>query len=909
MTRPPLTMVPDELIHRQQMADKYFPQLPDSLRAAVSRLLVTSDFAYKHWQLMADMLVVPGWVLAQDYAKLIQTINLTTSSTAVAKALRQFRHWHLLRLMLLEYAGMQSTAETLFDWSACADALIQHALRFCQQELATRYGLPRDRAQKPVQLVTIAMGKLGGQELNFSSDIDLIFAYTADGETDGNESIANQQFFTKLIQQFTQLMQQPTADGFVFRIDLRLRPNGDSGPLVASLAAMENYYQEQGRDWERYAMVKARVIGDSNTAQRQVIEGLFTPFVYRRYVDFSVIESLRSMKAMIEREVLLNPRLDDIKRGQGGIREIEFIIQNVQLIRGGRMPQIRLAPAMAALAVLQHERLIPRAEALQQAYLFLRRLENCLQILDDQQTHTLPSQPLKQWQIAHAMDFADWPTLLDKLHQYQRIVSHSFKSILGRVEEYEDDKRLLLNQLASLWQGHVEPNMAVNLLASLGFTNPERCYQILYDFRHSPRCRRMSQAARMRLDQLMVMLLKEMSDSADAASEIVLLQLIKLLENIVGRSAYLALLGENPLALRELLFWFSHSPFISSLLVTHPFLLEILLDQDNQWRPGTLKILRQELAQRLSYYAELEQKEEVLRQFKLMQWLLAARAEVNHKIHAVQISRFLADVATVIIEQVTALAIEALRIRHPEIGEIIPAYAILAYGKLGSREMNYDSDLDLVFLHQVEPQQEGLVIRLTQKILHMLTARLASGVLYAVDTRLRPSGSAGLLVSTVAAFIDYQRHQAWTWEHQALIRARVVVGRPLFVRQLRLLKQEILGRAKDRAQVAEAVKTMRAKVGWQPESIKLAPGGLLDLEFYLQYLLLSQEKDSMASVTHSLTLMKKLWAEGALTEKSYRALYQAYRSFHQALHQQVLVGYRPDLDRHFKAVQVMAALA
>jgi len=684
------------------------------------------------------------------------------------------------------------------------------------------------------------------------------------------------------------LMHSVTADGFVFRVDLRLRPNGDSGPLVCSLDAMETYYQEQGRDWERYAMVKARVITESLQEQCSWFEELMVPFVYRRYVDFSVIESLRSMKAMIEREVQLNPRLDDIKRGKGGIREIEFIIQSFQLIRGGRLPQLQQHNAMLALESLKEENLLPRTDVLRQAYLFLRHLENVLQSLNDQQTHSLPEDVVKQTQVTLAMGYSQWDDLVLKLQQYQRIVSHSFHSVLNNTDAYTDEKRLLANQLASLWQGHVDKSMAVNLLTSLGYVNAEHCYQMIHTFRHSPRCKRLSQGARMRLDRFMLLLLTELTECSK--TDEVLLQVLHLLENIVGRSAYLALLTENPQALKELLFLFASSPFITSLLVSQPFLLEILLEQEQNWHPAKRRQLEKILLEKLSHTDDLELQEEILRQFKLTHWLMAARAELHGFLDAVGISKFLTDVAEVIVNQVLSIACDQLNLRQPEMRQIKKRFAIIAYGKLGSREVNYSSDLDLVFLHNALPSEEALVTRLTQKILHMLTTRSQAGILYAVDTRLRPSGAAGLLVSHIDAFVDYQLNQAWTWEHQALVKARVIFGNPKIKKAFQQLKSSIFSIVRDKAQLQVDVLSMREKISQHQESepLKHERGGLLDLEFLIQFLILGLGQSEIIGDTHPLNQLDHLLLAKVITKKQHSILSKAYQQYHYFLHQNIL---------------------
>lgn len=884
-------IVSELLATKSWYIEKYAASLEHPLKPALEELILTSDYALKYIQVLMTILAQDNCTVLfarDDYFALMHDISLDQNLAQYTSALRCFRHQQLLRLLLLERAHLASTAELIQAWSDCADAIIMHSMRYCQQNVAVRYGRPRDEQGQEVLLFALAMGKLGGRELNYSSDIDLIFSFSASGETDGQESITNQQFFTKVVQQWIHLLHHSNAEGFVFRVDLRLRPNGDSGALVSSLAAMEAYYQEQGRDWERYAMVKARVITEDLQESCSWFKQLIGPFVYRRYVDFSVIDSLRSMKAMIEREVQLNPRLNDIKRGQGGIREIEFIIQCMQLIRGGRLPQLQQQNAMAALSILKEECLLPHSEVLQQAYFYLRRLENVLQSLQDQQIHALPEDPLKRAQVALAMGYAHWDQLVSKLHQYQRIVSRVFHAMLGKADNDMDPHRLLNNQLSSLWQGHIEPSMAINLLAGLGFHNAAHCHQMLYSLRHGSRCRRLSQAARLRLDRFMVILLSELMHYEQ--TDKILLQVIHLLEHIVGRSAYLALFTENPPALNELLFWFSRSPFITSLLVQQPFLLELLLDPSQHWHPDSRLQLEQKLSAQLMHCADIEEHAELLRQFKLTHWFLAARADLYQYCSTVRISQFLADVASVIVNQVFVSASDQLALRYPEIMRIKSHFVILAYGTLGSREMTYTSDLDLVFLYTAKPSEEALITRLTQKIMHMLTTRTHMGILFHVDTRLRPSGSAGLLVSHFDAFIDYQKNQAWIWEHQALLKARVIFGNQALKKRFKLLKADVLTMQRDKAHLRQEVLHMRARIDQyqEPNPVKHAPGGLLDLEFLVHYLILLFANPSWSRSTHILTQIKQLHAAHVLQRTEYLQLKAAYQTYHYLLHRDII---------------------
>ncbi|MBA2650159.1 MAG: bifunctional [glutamate--ammonia ligase]-adenylyl-L-tyrosine phosphorylase/[glutamate--ammonia-ligase] adenylyltransferase [Legionella sp.] len=871
--------------------EKNLPAQPHPLTEVVKKLFLASDFACKLVPLVHALIAkdaCSSLLNREDYFAAINQLSLQTTQPNYMRDLRQFRNTHFLRLMILDLAHKATTQAIMQSWSDCADAIILHALSYSQQALNSRYGIPRQSLNEPVQLYTLAMGKLGGRELNYSSDIDLIFTFSKEGTTDGPEPIANTQYFNKVVQLFIQLMQQLTMDGFVFRVDLRLRPNGDSGPLVSSLSAMETYYQEQGRDWERYAMVKGRVITQNLDNRPSWYERLILPFVYRRYVDYSVIESLRSMKSLIEREIKLNPSLNDIKRGQGGIREIEFIIQNFQLIRGGRLPQLQQQNALLALEALKQEKLLPRGEVLKQGYLFLRKLENSLQSLADQQTHSLPVDPMKQAQISLMMGATTWDALMKQVYQYRRIISYSFHSVLGRVEAYEDENRVLAKQLAGLWQGHIEQEMAINLLTSLGYRNATHCAQMIHTFRHSPRCRRLTQTARLRLDRFMELLLTNLIH-CDKTDE-VLLQMISMLENILGRSAYLALLTENPKALKELTFWFANSPFISSLFLSQPFLLDILLEEDAHWQVPTHAQLKRLLEDQLSQTKDMEQQSEQLREFKLRHWLMAARAELHGFCDAVRIGQFLSDIAEIIVAKVFSMAYNQLYIRHPHIKQIKSGFAIVAYGKLGSRELNYASDLDLVFLHSAKPEEEAAVTLLTQKILHMLTTRSRSGILYTVDTRLRPSGGAGLLVSHVDAFIDYQLSQAWTWEHQAMVKARLMVG-TLKMKQVFLgLKKSVLTLPRNATKLQEEVQTMRSKIEYHQETghLRKVRSELLDLEFLIQYLILKLGKPDFASYTHTLSHIQQLHKSSGLTKKQTTILKKAYKRYHQILHQNLL---------------------
>ena len=890
-------IIPEILLPKDVLFAKRLSTLSHPLADTVRKLLYISDYAARRIDNLESLLREDCCQLLltrEDYFSLIEMINLDDSPQIFAKNLRCFRHKHLLRLLLREMAGLANTEETMLSWSHCADALILHALQFSCDKLAKQC----DKSINPTKLYVIAMGKLGGLELNFSSDIDLIFAYNDEGL---DLSISNEQYYIKVVQDFVQLLQSITEDGFVFRVDLRLRPNGDSGPLVCSLTAMETYYQEQGREWERYAMVKARPINIDNIKEPW-FKTLITPFVYRRYVDFSVLESLRSMKAMIEQEIKSNPMLDDIKRGRGGIREVEFIIQSFQLVRGGRIYMLQQQSAMAALAALKKEGLLKHTAVIKQGYLFLRKLENAIQMQNDQQKHLLPSDFIKKIQLVTALDYDNWEDLVATLHQYQRIIHRLFNRLLAKTDVYQDEKRLFANQLSSLWQGNIETKMAINFLASLKFKNPELCYEMINVFHNSPRCRRLSQASRMRLERFMVVLLDLLK--AIPNNDIVLAEIIRLLENIVSRSAYLALLTENPVVIEELLYLFSNSPFIRKLLVNHPFLLELLIDPNRDFKPLTKIELTKLLDQKLALCEDEEIIDDLLRQFKLTCWLQAARAEIYKQIKAIKIGKYLADVAEVIVAYVLERGIKQLSTHNPELNNLKANFAIIAYGKLGSRELNYDSDLDLVFLYSLPQESEGIATRLSQKILHLLTMRLQSGILYSVDTRLRPSGAAGLLVSHINAFINYQENNAWTWEHQAFLRARALCANDDIKLAINTLKHNIMFKPRDINKLRDEVKAMRLKIekNIDVNPIKHNAGGLLDLEFLVQYLLLANPNALIIENTKTLSQLRLLLKIKVISQEQFNKLKSAYCYFHLALHQQLLKNYVDDIKEHYANV-------
>ncbi len=883
------------------------------LMDAVTKLIQGSDYVARHQKLLYDIIEKNAWQEPGSfdvYQKTLFTYQ-NYSFDDLFIALRNFRNYQLLQLLLREFLGLATTQDTMRLWSDVADALILTAIEHCRRLYTTLHGEPLNRDGSAASLYPLSLGKLGGQELNFSSDIDLIFIYSESGQTQGPQSISNEEYYIKLIKKFVHLLQSHTKDGFVFRVDLRLRPFGSSGALAISLLAAETYYQEQGRDWERYAMLKARLIGQDSS---YLFQRFITPFVYRRYVDFGAIESLRGMKLLIEREWIANPVLNDIKRGVGGIREIEFIIQCVQLIRGGRMKHLQISSSIKALDVLKQEGLLRWASLLKEAYLFYRKLENAIQTFSDRQTHTLPKDSREKDYVVCMMHYSSYSAMEHKRLKYQRIVRRLFCRILG--EKRETENQQVANEremLAQLWKGRMEESVAVNLLKNRGVVNPAEFYRQIDAFKHSSKCRRLSQVARLRLDRLMLYFLNTVASRRPTWS--VLASMLQLFDQIINRSAYLSLLTENHFALNEVIDWFEKSPLIADWVVTHPFLLDVLIFRDVLWEPLGFVELKDALAKQLKNAVDQENQAEILREFKWMYWLKIACAELSGRCTSVRASRFLSDLATVVVTTVVDLATADLTNKHPEIQHIKSKFYLLAYGKLGSQEMSYHSDLDLVFLHHVGIDEEKHIFKLAQKILYMLTIRTRSGVLYSVDTRLRPSGSSGLLVSSVAAFIEYQFKQAWTWEHQALLKARILIGDSEIKRQFLALKKRVFTREVDPFGRFQEIQNMRLRmqhhhledhttfrssieVEERQRDIKYAPGGLLDLEFLTQYLVLTTPHPIWCRVTNTGRQIGHLQQLGRLTSSECHRLQRAYVAFHQALHELALLGKPVSLSCH-----------
>ncbi|HEY1899548.1 MAG TPA: bifunctional [glutamate--ammonia ligase]-adenylyl-L-tyrosine phosphorylase/[glutamate--ammonia-ligase] adenylyltransferase [Steroidobacteraceae bacterium] len=835
-------------------------------------------------------------------------------------ALRRWRTREMVRLAWRDLAGFATITQTLLEQSAFADSAIHQAHLHASRILTQRHGVPRSAAGVPQELVVVGMGKLGGQELNFSSDIDLVLLFPEHGDTDGARTLANEDFFTRLGQLLIRLLEARTPEGFLFRVDMRLRPFGDSGALVASFSAFEDYLQGQGRDWERYAWVKARPI-TGRTEYARIYDSAVRPFVYRRYLDYGVFESLREMKQMIEREMKRRDMAGNVKLGPGGIREIEFLAQSLQLIRGGREPWLRTPSLLQVLPLLDRARLLPPGAAteLRAAYEFLRRIENRLQERADEQTHVLPVTAAAQAALAQAMQLPDWNTLLADLDAHRAQVSRHFHAVvfgaaapdaaggiavdLEPADETADDGVLAASLLRLGWSG--DPLPAAQQLSGL---------------REAGFVRRLDAPGRRRLQALLPQMLTLIAGRPEP--DATLLRVLKIIEAIGTRSAYYALLNERADARARLVEICGYGDFLVRQIAASPLLLDELLDARLfEALPG-----RAELTQELDLEVDPLQEEdperqvEALRHFQQAAVFRVAVADLSGRLPLMRVSDQLTDIAELIIERAVDLSMQQICARWgvPMCGEGPQrrrvAVCVAGYGKLGGRELGYGSDLDLVFLHdsagerqETEGARDGagaidnqvFFLRLAQRIMHLLTMHSAAGRLYEVDVRLRPSGKGGLLVTSIAAFAEYQQEEAWTWEHQALLHARAVAGDLGLRARFEAVRIEVLRQHVKREGLRAQVRGMRERMrrelsrsGPDQFDIKQDAGGVADIEFLAQYWALAWALRYPPLITFSDTIrqLESVASADLVPQATVDILTAAYRSYRARTHRQSLEG-------------------
>jgi [glutamine synthetase] adenylyltransferase / [glutamine synthetase]-adenylyl-L-tyrosine phosphorylase len=888
-----------------------------------------------------------GEVAALLDGALAQGLAGAANETALAAVLRRFRRGEMVRIIWRDLAGWAPLGETLEDLTALADACIGAALGLLQGWTRREFGTPLDAEGRPQGLVVLGMGKLGARELNLSSDIDLIFAYPHNGAVEGDpRALTCEQFFVRLGQRLVQALNNQTADGFVFRVDTRLRPFGSAGPLAMSFSAMEDYYQSQAREWERYAMIKARVVAGDPAAGAQ-LTALLRPFVFRRYLDYGAIDSLRELKRLIAKELHRKGMSANIKLGPGGIREIEFIGQALQLVRGGRDPGLQIRPILPVLERLGALALLPPESVtlLAEAYRFLRRVENRLQAWKDQQTHVLPNDPQSRLRLARSMGFPDWPALADTLDAHRARVQAEFDQLFGapypgaRVQGTEGDEdgpkpRRGTHPLAPVWAGtavdlrpHARPH-SLDLLGQAGFREPESILDQLDTFRGVAERKGLSTRGADRLAQIVPPMLELIARDPHPVQT--LERVLRILEAAVSRTAYLSMLVEGQEILARLVHLTALSPWVAAQIARHPILLDELLDRRRTESMPEKPELTAELDALLAAVDpdDLEQQMDRLRQFARGNTLRVAAADLDGRIPLMKVSDYLTWIAEVAVARALSLTWEHLAARHGPpsgVGGANTGFLVLGYGKLGGIELGYGSDLDLVFLHRATtatamtagPQaiaDQQFYARLGQRLIHMLSTQTAAGALYEVDMRLRPDGAKGVLARSLTSFADYQAKEAWTWEHQALVRARAIAGDPLLAEQFAAVRRSILCRERDPVTLRREVREMRTKMRAQLDrssraqrapnanlhsgagpgeggasgrfDLKQGAGGIADIEFMVQYAVLrwAAAHPALARWSDNIRILETLAGLQLLPAGAAEDLTSAYKALRSAYH-------------------------
>ena len=891
--------------------------LPDATQAQLVRMVACSEFAagvvLRDWKWFAAN--SPSLAGPPDRATLRAFVDdIATSaadSDAVKTGLRRFRHRWMLQLLWREIGGQTLLEETLDLTSALADGLLDAAARYGMRLMRERFGVVRNAAGDPVPLVILGMGKLGGYELNFSSDIDLVFVYPGGGDSDGARSLSAQEYFTRLSRHVVRLLDEVTGDGFAFRVDTRLRPFGASGPPVTSFAALESYLTRHGRSWERYAYVKARIVGPVPPPEvaEELHDELIAPFVFRRYLDFGVFESLREMHEMISAEVEKREMAANVKLGPGGIREIEFIVQSLQLVRGGARRDLQERQLLRVLPRLvgRHGLDGPEADALADAYRFLRRLENFIQAIRDRQTHDLPADPVDRARLCLAMGFADWDALLGRTDEVRRTVAAAFDAIAFR--EAGDPVEAPLLRLAELWDGDASRELWRQALDEQGYAQADELAGQLAAFAAAPATRQVDTVAAQRLERFMPELVLRVRDCDAPATA--LARVLGIVERILRRSAYIALLNENARVLSRLVDLCERSRYIAEEIARYPVLLDELLEPSVHSSPLTLAELEAELTARLAECDDdTEAQIAVLGQFQRASQFRVAIADIAGHLPIMKVSDSLTWLAEAVLKQALEIAWQDLVMKHGEPHYVVDGerrkagFAIIAYGKLGGLEMSYGSDLDLVFLHDSSGKQREtsgprtldnavFFTRLVRRLSHFLTAQTGSGRLYEVDTRLRPDGQSGVMVSSVEAFERYQEDNAWTWEHQALLRARPVAGSATIAEVFNRVRAETLSSRVRRDALRDDVQEMRARMranldrsGEDRFDLKQGAGGIGDIEFIVQYLVLSHAAEDPAVYFYSdnIRQLDALAAGGFMDGQVAGRLQDVYKTYRRCLH-------------------------
>lgn len=802
-------------------------------------------------------------------------------------ALRKLRQRVMLRMIARDLNGLANLFEVMQTTSQLAECAINIAIDYLNTWLVEIHGQPLDTQGYPQSLIVIGMGKLGGGELNVSSDIDLIFAYENEGETQSEDPISNQDFFTKLGKKLIAVIDEITEDGFVFRVDMRLRPFGSEGALVSNLDALEEYYQNNGREWERYAWIKGREITGGNQVSK-----LLKPFVFRKYLDFGAFASMRDLKIQIQRDVNSKGMVDNIKLGRGGIREIEFIAQVFQLIRGGQDVSLQIKPTLEVLKLLKNKGLLPEKTVaeLSEAYIFLRNLEHRLMYIEDAQTQDLPKTEEGKTRIFKAMNAANWDDFLNNLNHHRNLVQQHFDATFS--EEKVDAQSLDIEK--NLWNGAFSEQDALSALRTLGFVDSAETLRRVQTLHQSSRYLQLPEASRLRFDALMPHVLSLAATRPNA--DVTLNRMIDLLESICRRASYLALLAEHQDALKLLVKLCSSSPWLSQYLTQHPILLDELLDTRTLYAAPDFAAMRTELQQRLAEFdGDVERQMDVMRHFKHAYVFRFAAQDINGELALETLSDYLSALAEVILSVSLTVIWPNVRGKHRD----APKFSVIAYGKLGGKELGYASDLDIIFLYDDDSPEAGEVYaRFAQRINNWFNSLTSAGLLYETDLQLRPDGNSGLLVSSIVAFREYQLHKAWVWEHQALTRARFVAGDPYIGKAFEKIRIEVMMQTRGETTLKTEISHMREKMRASQHieagqfDMKHSIGGIIDVEFLVQYFVMyyANKNKQLTENKGNISLLTTLAKLGLIEQKLAQKVVVAYRTFRQQQHLLKLQG-------------------
>ena len=861
-------------------------------------------------------------------AKLERKIAKDMDVERVKEILLQIKLYETIRIAWRDLTGKALLEDTLCDLSNLADAIVDMATKVIYEELCKTYGVPCDHEGNFQGMIVLGMGKLGAGELNFSSDLDLIFVYPRAGYTNGENIISNEEFFTKLCRRFLKFFSPGTNAINFYRIDTRLRPYGDGGPLVMSSSAFEEYYQAQGREWERYAMIKARPVAGDIDAGLKLLKVL-NSFIYRRYFDYGSFDSFRDMKHRIILQVKNKKLKNNIKLGAGGIREIEFFGQLFQLIRGGVDPKFQERKILKVLELLEIHRCINEdtKKDLKESYVFLRMVENRLQAYADLQTHDIPEKEERRKILALSMGVDTWDDFVKILNNYMQKVHYHFNQLL--VTEKQEKPNKEIQDLKELWININDPQFVTDAVTIGGFKEPDRVLGILRSLEEHPNTKQLTPNGRKKLARLIPVLVKKIGQQNDP--DAIFAKLIDLIITIERRTCYLSLLIENKSALETLITLAKKSPWIITFLSNHPALLDELMHPSTLYSPPGKQALEKEMEIRMATIppGDLEFLLEELCIFRQINYLRVSAADVSGNYPLMKVSDHLTYIAQTVLSQVLQIAwnivTQKYGIPHDLSDKALGncGFAIVAYGKVGGLEMGYKSDIDIVFLHKGESgvtkgeeksiDTSRFYSNLGQRIINALTMHTPAGKLYGTDMRLRPGGDSGMIVSHIDAFEDYMNSQAWTWEHQALIRARPVAGDKVLCSRFEEIRKKVLTEKRDAKTLKKEVREMRERMRAERLKakkdffdLKQSRGSIVDIEFLVQYLILKHAHayPDIIIWTDNMRLLESLDAEGIITGCESERLQNAYLVMRKAMHRLDLQEKSLEIpDTHFLEIR------